>query len=169
MLPARMNNQLIHTRNSLPQKVRSEAAALLQDRLWDTIDLTLQAKQAHWNVKGANFFALHELFDKVYTHAAAWMDILAERIVQLGGIACGTLKQTAEKTSLPAFPEEISSGAKNVATLAHALAFYSELMAKAIELTGSLGDAVTCDIFTEISRGAQSDLWFLEAQEQAEH
>lgn len=80
-----MRKTSTHTRNSLPEKIRIEMAALLQDRLADSIDLMMQAKQAHWNVKGPNFIALHELFDKVYADTGKYMDEMAERIVQLGG------------------------------------------------------------------------------------
>ena len=95
-----MTTQLTHTRNSLPEKNRIEIASLLQDRLADSIDLMLQAKQAHWNVKGPHFIALHELFDKVYNNTAAYVDSIAERIVQLGGTAQGTIRAAAKQSSL---------------------------------------------------------------------
>ena len=82
-----MKIKLTHTRNSLPEKTRLEITALLQERLTDSIDLMMQSKQAHWNVKGHNFIALHELFDKVYNDTGRYVDLIAERIVQLGGIA----------------------------------------------------------------------------------
>jgi starvation-inducible DNA-binding protein len=163
-----MKSKLAHTRNSLPEKTRIEVAALLQVRLADSIDLMMQAKQAHWSVKGPNFIALHELFDKVYTETGEYVDLIAERIVQLGGMAQGTIRAAAEKSSLPEYPLDITSGKKHVAELAHAIAFYGELIRKAIELCTQLGDADTADIFTQISRGADSNLWFVEAHEQAE-
>ena len=164
-----MKHKLAHTRNSLPEKIRIEVAALLQDRLADSIDLMMQAKQAHWNVKGANFIALHELFDKVYTDAGRYVDVIAERIVQLGGIAQGTIRVAAKNSGLPEYPLNISSGKKHVAELAHAIAFYGELVRKGIKLADDLKDADTADIFTEVSRGADMNLWFVEAHEQAEH
>ena len=164
-----MKTKLTHTRNSLPEKTRLEMAALLQDRLADSIDLMMQAKQAHWNVKGPNFIALHELFDKVYTETGEHVDIMAERIVQLGGVARGTVRVAAEKSTLPEYPMDISSGRKHVAELAHAIAFYGEQVRKAIETANQLQDADTADIFTEVSRSADSSLWIVEAHEQAEH
>jgi len=164
-----MKNKLTHTRNSLPEKTRIEVAALLQERLADSIDLMMQAKQAHWNVKGPNFIALHELFDKVFTDTGAYVDVIAERIVQLGGIAQGTIRVAAKHSSLPEYPLDITSAKKHVAELAHAIAFYGELIRKAIELASKLDDADTADIFTEISRGADNNLWFVEAHEQVEH
>lgn len=164
-----MKTQLTHTRNSLPEKTRIEVAALLQARLADSIDLMMQAKQAHWNVKGPNFIALHELFDKVFNDSGKYVDIIAERIVQLGGIAEGTVRVAAQRSSMPEYPLDISSGKKHVAELAHEIAFYGELVRKAIELCVQLQDADTADIFTEISRGADNNLWFVEAHEQVEH
>ncbi len=162
-----MISQLKQTRNSLPEKVRSEIVVLLQGRLADSIDLMLQAKQAHWNVKGPNFIALHELFDKVFTEAVEHVDVMAERIVQLGGIAQGTIRAVTQRTTLPEYPLDITEGSKHVAELAHAIAFFGEQVRKAIETATQLEDADTADIFTEISREADSSLWVVEAHEQA--
>lgn len=164
-----MKIKLTHTRNSLSEKIRLEMTALLQERLSDAVDLMMQAKQAHWNVKGPNFIALHELFDKVYIKTGEHVDVMAERIVQLGGIAQGTVRAVAEKSTLPEYPKDITSGHKHVAELAHAIAFYGEQVRKSIETANQLKDAGTADIFTEISRSADSSLWFVEAHEQAQH
>jgi len=164
-----MKTKLTHTRNSLPEKIRIEVAALLQDRLADSIDLMMQAKQAHWNVKGPNFIALHELFDKVFTDTSKYVDLIAERIVQLGGVAEGTIRVAATRSCLPEYPLDISSASKHVAELAHEIAFYGELIRKGIDLSAQLQDADTTDILTEISRHADGNLWFVEAHEQVEH
>ncbi len=164
-----MKTKLTHTRNSLPKKTRTEMAALLQTRLADSIVLMMHAKQAHWNVKGPHFFALHELFDKVYTDTGAYVDTIAERIVQLGGIAQGTIRAAAKASGMPDYPLDITSGHKHVAELAHALAFYGEMIRQDIALSTELGDAGTADLFTQISRGADLNLWFVEAHEQAEN
>lgn len=95
--------KLTHTCNSLPKKTGIEVAALLQARLADFIDLMMPAKQAHWNVKGSNFIALHELFDKVYTDTGVYVDIIAERIVQLGGMAQGTIRAAAKASGMPEY------------------------------------------------------------------
>jgi starvation-inducible DNA-binding protein len=164
-----MKTTITHTRNSLPEKIRIEVAALLQERLADSIDLMMQAKQAHWNVKGPNFIALHSLFDRVYTDTGLYVDLLAERLVQLGGIARGTVRETAKQSCLPEYPLEISSGQKHVAELAHAIAYFGELIRKAITTATQLEDAATADILTQVSRGADTNLWFVEAHEQSEH
>lgn len=161
--------KLTHTRNSIPEKTRIEITGMLQERLADSIDLMMQAKQAHWNVKGPNFIALHELFDKVYTDIGVYVDTIAERIVQLGGIARGTIRVASKHTSLPDYPLDISSGKKHVAELARAIAFYGKLIRKAITQSDQLKDADTADIFTQVSRGADMNLWFVEAHEQSEH
>lgn len=163
-----MKTKLTHTRNSIPKKTRHEIASLLQARLADSIDLMLQAKQAHWNVKGANFIALHELFDKVYADMGDYVDLIAERIVQLGGMAQGTIRTAAKASSMPEYSNDISSGHKHVAELAHAIAFYGDVIRKAIALSAEHGDAGTADLFTQVSRGVDMNLWFVEAHEQSE-
>jgi starvation-inducible DNA-binding protein len=157
-----------HTRNSLPENTRIEIASLLQARLADSIDLMMQAKQAHWNLKGPHFFSLHGVFDKVYTDAGEYVDLIGERIVQLGGLAQGTIRVAAKESCMPEYPLDISSGHKHVAELAHAIAFYGEMIRKGIVLAAELGDAVTAELFTQVSRGNDTNLWFVEAHEQAE-
>ena len=163
-----MKTKLSHTRNSLPKKTRSEMTALLQARLADSIDLMMQAKQAHWNLKGPHFFSLHGVFDKVYADTGGYVDLIAERIVQLGGIAQGTIRAAAKTSGMPEYSLEMSSGHKHVAELAHALAFYGEMIRKAITLSTEFGDAGTADLFTQVSRGTDTNLWFVEAHEQEE-
>jgi starvation-inducible DNA-binding protein len=156
------------TKNDLQLKVRTQICDLLQERLADCMDLMIQGKQAHWNVKGPNFFALHELFDKVSEAVEEYVDLIAERIVQLGGIAEGTLQSVAKKSNLPEYPLEISRGAEHVARLSHALAYFGEVARKTIDQTTELNDADTADIFTEISRGVDKWLWMVEAHSQSE-
>lgn len=163
-----MDMILRHTRNSLPEVTRIEVIALLQARLADSIDLMMQAKQAHWNLKGPHFFSLHGVFDKVYSDTGTYVDLIAERIAQLGGVAQGTIRAAAKASCLPEYPLDISSGHKHVAELAHAIAFYGEMIRKAIECCTDHGDAGTADLFTQVSRGTDTNLWFVEAHEQAE-
>ncbi len=106
-----MTMSITHTtKNDLPKKTRKAVIGLLNENLADAIHLSLQAKQAHWNVRGPAFFPLHELFDKLYDEAGDWADLLAERAVQLGGIAEGTLAQIAKQTKLQAYPTELAAG-----------------------------------------------------------
>ncbi len=154
------------TKNDLPAKVRSRVIATLGDRLADATDLMLQTKQAHWNVKGPNFIALHELFDKINEAAEEWVDLIAERIIQLGGTAEGTVQATARRTSLEVYPLEITSGEDHVEALSNALAAFGRKVRTAIDKTGKAGDADAADIFTEISRDVDKYLWFVEAHAQ---
>ncbi len=155
------------TKNDLPEQVRSDVIEILSDRLADAIDLQLQGKQAHWNVKGPGFIALHELFDKVVEQVEACVDLLAERIVQLGGIAQGTARVVADRTELDEYPSTIAAGTDHVRALATALSAFGARVRRAIDRAQELGDADTADIFTEVSRGTDKLLWFVEAHGQA--
>src|SRR6185503_18333895 len=155
------------TKDDLPEKVRTQIAALLQERLAGAVDLVTHAKQAHWNVKGPNFIALHQLFDEVYEHAGEHVDLIAERIVQLGGVAEGTVKAVAKRSQMPDYPLTISSGREHVETLSRAIAWFGETIRKSIDQADEVNDKDTADLFTEVSRALDKDLWFVEAHLQA--
>src|SRR5437016_1938716 len=112
------------TRNDLPESTRASSIELLDDTLACAIDLELQARQAHWNVKGTEFFSLHELFHKVAEQVESYVDTLAERIVQLGGIADGTVQAVSKRTTLRPYPLSISDGRDHMEALAGALAAF---------------------------------------------
>ncbi len=156
------------TKNDLSEKIRIQVAGLVQERLADAIDLVTHAKQAHWNVKGPNFIALHELFDKVYENAGEYADLLAERIMQLGGTATGTVREVAKQSQLPEYPLKIASGREHTEALSRSVAYFASVVRQGIDRADEIGDKDTADIFTEISRGADKDLWFVEAHLQAE-
>jgi len=158
-----MKNALHRTKNDLPEANRAKLCELLGSRLSSAIDLYLQVKQAHWNVKGPHFIALHELFDKVGEIVEGSVDDLAERIVQLGGTAKGTVQVVGKETSLKAYPLEITNGTDHVEALSNALASFGEQARSAIALATELDDADTADLFTEISREIDKQLWFVEA------
>jgi starvation-inducible DNA-binding protein len=151
------------TKNDLPAHTRAEVIGILNARLADSIDLMHQAKQAHWNVKGPSFIALHKLFDEVVDAAEDSMDLLAERVVQLGGTAEGTIQVATARTGLKAYPLTLAEGREHVEALSSALAAYGTSVRRAIEQTDARGDRDTADIFTEISRGVDKYLWFVEA------
>jgi starvation-inducible DNA-binding protein len=156
------------TKNDLSSEVRQKVVKLLSDRLADAIDLGLQAKQAHWNVKGPNFIALHELFDSVAGAATEHTDEIAERITALGGVADGTLKSVAARTSLKPYPENLAAGRDHVEALATALAAFGKNIRAAIDLASAAGDQDTADLFTGVSRDVDKKLWFVEAHLHAE-
>jgi starvation-inducible DNA-binding protein len=151
------------TRNDLAVTVRSKVVELLNGRLADAIDLGAQAKHAHWNVKGPNFIALHELFDEVAEHIEDHIDTLAERITALGGTAHGTIATVARATSLKPYPDDIAEGAQHIEALSSAVADFGAKVRKAIDESARAGDADTSDLFTGVSRELDKDLWFLEA------
>lgn len=140
---------------------------LLNQRLAEVLDLGLQAKQAHWNVKGPHFIGLHELFDRVAEQLEEFADEIAERAVALGGVAMGTSQSIAQRSKLPSYPPGLSSGKEHVAVLSGALAMFGDSARAALETASKAGDADTADLFTEVSRGADKLLWLVEAHAQA--
>ena len=160
------STRLYPTKNDLPEASRIEAIALLNQRLADGIDLQTQSKQAHWNVKGPTFIALHKLFDDINAAAQEYADLVAERIVQLGGVAEGTVGVVAERSTLVDYPLGLTTGAEHVAALSDALAEFGRTIRLGIEEMNELEDAGSADILTEISRGVDKWLWFVEAHQQ---
>jgi starvation-inducible DNA-binding protein len=154
------------TRNDLASDIRSGIVALLNARLADTVDLHLQTKHAHWNVKGPNFIALHELFDKLAAGLEDNIDDIAERAVALGGVADGTLGTVAKRTTLKAYPGDLQDGGAHIDALADAYAAVGKAVRKGIDEADKLGDADTSDLFTSISRELDKNLWLLEAHRQ---
>jgi starvation-inducible DNA-binding protein len=159
-------SRLFSTKNDLPADARGRLVNLLNRRLADCIDLQTQCKQAHWNVKGPSFIALHKLFDDINTDVIEYVDLLAERVVQLGGVAQGTARCAAERSTLSEYPANITRGEDHVEALSSRLAAFGSACRKDIEQADEQGDADTADILTEISRGIDKWLWFVEAHQQ---
>ncbi len=155
------------TENDISLKRRLELNALMNLRLASAVDLQLQMKQAHWNVKGPSFIGLHELFDKVDEAVEDYVDLIAERIVQLGGIAEGTVRVAATRTRLAEYPQQIAEGMAHVEAVARALSTFGQEARTTIDEANALDDADTADLFTEVSRGIDKWLWFVEAHSQA--
>jgi starvation-inducible DNA-binding protein len=151
------------TKNDLPEETRNSVILLLNQRLADCIDLQTHCKQAHWNVKGPSFIALHKLFDEINEDVEEYVDLLAERIVQLGGVAYGTARTVAAKSTLIDYPLELSAGHQHVAALSDSLSQFGRTARIGIEEMNELEDANSADILTEISRGVDKWLWFVEA------
>ncbi len=154
------------TSNDLAWTTRRSAIDMLNEHLADAIDLHLQAKQAHWNIKGPNFVGLHELFDRVAAQADDYSDLIAERAVALGGIARGTLQAVSAQSQLREYPLEVGDWRAHVQSMQDALATFGRGMRKAIDDATALNDADTADLFTEISRGVDKSLWMVEAHVQ---
>lgn len=156
-------SSLFSTRIDLSIEVREKIIILLNQHLADAIDLYSQTKQAHWNVKGPQFFQLHELFDKLAEEVEDQVDTLAERATSLGGIARGTARLAAAASRLPEYPAESTTGRQHLEALAVRFAALAITTRAAIDTASTLGDAGTADLFTEVSRALDKALWFLES------
>lgn len=159
---------MFRTSIDLPEENRVKLISLLNARLADSINLSLQSKQAHWNVKGPSFIALHELFDKVVDVALEATDEIAERITALGGVAVGTVSAVAATSKLAEYPTNLTTGKQHVTQLAAAIATVAKSTRAAIDASTDLGDADTADLFTGISRDLDKYLWFVEAHLQSD-
>ncbi len=152
-----------HTHNTLPEAIRNQSVALLNKHLAAAIDLHGQVKQAHWNVRGLAFIAVHELFDRVATSVEDYSDKLAERTGGLGGTAQGTIQVASERSFLVPYPLGIADERQHIFAVAGALAAFGQSIRIGISEAGEFGDAATADLFTEISRGIDQQLWFVES------
>lgn len=154
------------TRISLPERERVEIIGILNQLLASTTDLHMQLKQAHWNVKGPEFIALHKLFDDIAEQVEEQVDIIAERITTLGGTALGTLQEAAKNTGLRTYPTNIFSAKDHIEYLTHNIALLGETARTTIKTTEGLGDLVTSELCIELTTVLDKNLWFIEAHVQ---
>jgi starvation-inducible DNA-binding protein len=145
------------------QSQKTGVVETLQARLSDALDLSGQLRQAHWNVKGPQFIQLHELFETINGVMSEHIDLLGERIVSLGSIADGRIQTTVRSSTLPDYPIEARSGRDHLEAISLSLTLFAEAVRADIDRTAELGDAGTSDLFTEISREADKNLWFVNA------
>jgi starvation-inducible DNA-binding protein len=143
----------------LPEDVRLTAITLLNQQLADALDLGLQAKQAHWNVKGPQFLSLHALFDQTAETVEEFADIMAERAVQLGGLAEGTVQTVVQASRLPRYDGNLLQGADHLHAISGALARFASTARTAILQATTAGDADTAYIMTQVSRETDALLW----------
>jgi starvation-inducible DNA-binding protein len=158
-----MTTTMHKTRIDISEDTRQMTIKLLNEQLADIFDLYSQAKQAHWNVKGSDFFQLHELFDELADELRGYADMIAERATALGGDAMGTVRMAAANSRLEEYKPDIHDSMEIVAMLADRYASLAETTREAIDTAENMGDMSTSDLFTEISRGLDMRLWFLEA------
>lgn len=151
------------THIDLSESDRQPLIELLNGRLADTADLYSQVKQAHWNVKGPNFFLFHQLFDQLAAEVFPYIDLIAERATALGGVAMGTARMAAASSILPEYPVEATEGPRHLKALIDRYAVFTANIRTAIDVADEHRDRSTADLFTEISRTADKQLWFLEA------
>ena len=151
------------THNTLSENIRTQAAEILNRHVAAAIDLHAQLKQAHWNVRGPTFIAVHELFDKVAGEAESYSDLLAERAAGLGAVAEGTVQVAAERSFLVPYPLRIADEIEHIFAVAATLAAFGQSAPEGIAQSATIGDADTADLFTEISRGVDHQLWLVES------
>lgn len=161
--------KMFSTRNDLSRDTRSQMIELLNQQLADTFDLYSQTKQAHWNVKGAQFFELHELFDKLAEELQGYVDQIAERAAALGGLALGTVRMSAASSRLPNCDIAVTTSLSTVEAIADRYGILASSTRLGIEHAEDHGDASTADLLTEVSRGLDKALWFLEAHLQTQN
>lgn len=151
------------THNTLSENIRTQSVSALNKHLAAAIDLHGQIKQAHWNVRGPTFIAIHKLFDEVADTALEASDLLAERAAALGGTAEGTVQVATAKSFLVPYELGVADEAKHVFAVSAALAAFGQSIRDAAGVSTTQGDTTTADLFTEISRGIDLKLWFVEA------
>ena len=154
------------TVNDLNANTKQAAIQLLNARVADGIDLALLTKQAHWNLKGPQFIAVHEMLDGFRTQIDGHVDTMAERVVQLGGTALGTAQTVVQSTTLSPYPTDIYAIKEHLAALIERYGKVANSLRHAIDESDEAGDADTADIFTAASRDLDKALWFLEAHVQ---
>ena len=155
-------------KNALSEEQQAKLIEMLNRRLADTIDLQLQSRQAYWNVKGPHFMALRELFEKVTGGVEEYAHLIAEHIVQLGGMAVGTAHAVARRSSLDEYLLATANGQGHINALSTALTAYGKHARYASDQATELKDTDTADIFTEIARGIDKWLWYVETSQQAD-
>ena len=155
------------TRIDIEEKDRKQVIAILNASLADTFDMQSQTKFAHWNVKGNDFYQLHLLFDKIAEDLEEAVDMIAERITALGGRAAGTVRDSAANSRIEEYPHDTVKGMDHVRNLSDRLGALGNHYRDAIDKTDDLNDSGTSDLFTELVRQADQDLYFLEAHIQA--
>ncbi|MDS9468472.1 DNA starvation/stationary phase protection protein Dps [Paracoccus sp. MBLB3053] len=147
----------------LADNARKTAIAELNARLADAVALSAAIKQAHWNVKGRNFIAVHELFDTVFVNLQTHVDEMAERVQILDGVAIGTVEKVAKSSTLKEYPTNLTKAEDHIKAICERMRDYGAKVREAIDTTDEAGDADTADLFTAASRTADKDLWFLES------
>jgi starvation-inducible DNA-binding protein len=160
---SRRETPLLDSKIGILDENRRELVDLLNARLADVIDVQTQAKFAHWNVKGSHFFQLHLLFDTIAEHLEEAADSIAERATALGGRANGTARQVSRNSSIKEYDLRVVRGMDHVRTLLHRLAALANASRDAIKTSDELGDRGTSDLFTDIVRTADKDIYFLES------
>jgi starvation-inducible DNA-binding protein len=152
-----------NTRIDLEIDVRQQMVTHLNQSLGNLFDLYSQTKQAHWNVKGEEFYQLHELFDEIAEELVKFMDMVAERATALGGEALGTVRMAASASQIDEYPAGVFDGLEVVEALAERYTRVAATVREGIDAAEEAKDMATSDLFIDVVRGLDKSLWFLEA------
>ncbi|MBO0661530.1 DNA starvation/stationary phase protection protein Dps [Jiella sp. MQZ9-1] len=155
------------TKNPISENVRGSMVELLQTHLATSVDITYQTKQAHWNVKGMNFIAVHELFDDLHEVVEDYVDTIAERLTALGGQAHGTVQAAVENSILDPYPLDLVKSEDHLRRLTNSYAKWSKVVKEGIGEASEAGDDLTEDLLTEVGRGLDKSIYFLESHFQS--
>lgn len=151
------------TLTSIPPQVRVQLIDILNQTLATSVDLKTQIKQAQWNVKGIQSYQLYELFDEIAGELDVFIDLLAERVVSLGGLAMGTARTATKQSVLPEYPLHTTESKDHIASLAERLAIFGSLLWENIDRASILGDADTAYLYAEVSIVTDKRMWLLDA------
>ncbi len=162
-----VNKKMYHNRVALSDEQKQKAVDVMQLRLAEALDMYSQAKFAHWNVKGVNFYQLHLVFDSVAEAIFPQIDQIAERMTQLGGVANGTVRQSATTSQIPEYEVTLTAGMDHVNALANALGCYAQALRQASDDIDEIGDEPTSDFFKQLVVEAEEQLYFLESHLEA--
>ena len=154
------------TENDLADNTKKSSIALLNARVAEAIDLALVTKQAHWNMRGRQFIAVHEMMDGFRAQIDGHVDTMAERVVQLGGVALGTVQEVGKASQLSPYPTNIHKITEHLEALITRYGAVANNIRQAIDEADEAGDAGTADILTQVSRDLDKALWFLEAHKE---
>ncbi len=160
-------DRMYPNRVALSDEQKRKTVEVIQERLAEATDMHSQAKFAHWNVKGDNFYQLHLVFDHVAKVIGKQVDPIAERLTQLGGVANGTIRQAACVSKIPEYPVDTVAGMDHVRALADALGHYCEELREASDKIDEIGDEPTSDFFKQLVVEAEEELYFLESHLEA--
>ena len=155
------------TMNPISENIRGSMVELLQTHLGTAVDITYQTKQAHWNVKGMNFIAVHKLFDELHELTEGYVDTIAERLTAIGGQAHGTVQAAAQNSVLEPYPLDLVKSEDHLKRLTESYSAWSAAVEKGIEEASEAGDPLTEDLLTAVGRGLDKSIYFMESHFQA--
>lgn len=136
----------------------------LQSTLVDLVDLSLIAKQAHWNVVGANFRSAHLQLDELVDTARQYVDAVAERANAIGISPNGKAKTVVASSGVPEYPDNWQSVESTVAAIVDILGAMIARLRKWIDETDK-SDLVTQDLLIEITQELEKAHWMWQAQQ----